>query len=48
MNTKLVLYGIIVICYFVAGTMDLFATELKRGLLAILYGTANAIIFLWR
>lgn len=48
MKVKMILYSIVVICYFVAGGMDLFAKEWRPGILAILYGLANIVIFLFR
>jgi len=42
------IYGLAVICFILAGTLDIKQMNYKEGVLAILYGIANAIIFFWR
>ena len=48
MKIKTVLYLIMVICFVIAGLIDLKDGANKQGVLALVYATANAIIFLWR
>jgi len=42
------LYGIIVGCFLVAGVLDLWACQWKLGILALLFGMMNGLIFFWR
>jgi len=45
---KFWLYVLIVCCFLVAGCLDIKDGNIKEGVIAILLGTTNAIIFLWR
>ena len=45
---KVWLYVLIVCCFLVAGCLDIKDGNIKEGVIAILLGTTNAIIFLWR
>lgn len=45
---KVWLYCVIVACFLVAGGLDIKDGNTKEGVIAILLGTTNAIIFLWR
>lgn len=47
-RAKLILYGIAVVCFLVAGLLDLHAGELKLGIVALLFAAANGVIFFWR
>ena len=42
------LYSAIIILYFAAGGVDMVNGEYKAGVIAIMFGIINAIIFLWR
>jgi hypothetical protein len=42
------LYGIAVACFFVAGALDLRSGSYKEGVIAMIFGLANALIFFWR
>ena len=49
MNTaKLVIYGIVIAGYAAAGTLDFAQGHRKLGVMAILFGIINAVIFFWR
>ena len=45
---KFWLYVVIVVCFLVAGCSDIKDGCYKEGLVAVLLGLTNAIIFLWR
>lgn len=45
---KFWLYVLVVCCFLVAGWLDIKDGNTKEGVIAILFGTTNAIIFLWR
>ncbi len=45
---KLTIYTIAALCFLVAGTMDLLVREWKLGIVSILLGFVNGIMFLWR
>jgi len=47
-DAKLVVYGIVIVGYLVAGAIDLSQGEKKLGVLALLFGVVNAVIFFWR
>jgi hypothetical protein len=47
-STKYILYGIMVLCFAIAGTMDLISGEHKSGLLAWGFAILNCMIFFWR
>jgi len=47
-TTKFVLYGVMIACLFIAGTLDAVGGNWKSAILACMYGAANAIIFFWR
>lgn len=41
-------YGLIVACFFLAGSVDLYERQWKLGTVAIGFGIMNALIFFWR
>ena len=45
---KVVLYGIAVVCFIIAGALDLTIGRCREGFAAILLGVVNGLIFLWR
>lgn len=45
---KVILYSVVVVCFLVAGVLDICQGHGKEGLVAILLGVANFLIFLWR
>ncbi len=45
---KFYLYGNIVICFAIAGGLDLASKEYKLGIVALLFAAANGVIFFWR
>ena len=47
-DAKLVIYGAIIAGYAAAGVIDLSQGEKKLGVLALLFGVVNAVIFFWR
>ena len=47
-NVKLALYGLMISCYLVAGVIDLSQGNRKLGVMALMFGLVNALIFFWR
>lgn len=47
-RTKLIVYGIVVAGYLVAGAIDLAQGHRKLGVIALIFAAANATIFFWR
>ena len=47
-SAKLVLYGIAVCCFVLAGVLDLRSGAYKEGVVALVFALANALIFFWR
>ena len=45
---KYLLYGLVVVCFMAAGTLDLVGRNWKSGILAVGFGILNALIFFWR
>lgn len=45
---KYALYCVIVGCLVIAGSLDMFQKSYKEGIVALLFATANGLIFLWR
>ena len=48
MNVKMFLYGTVVVCFSIAGTLDIKGGSYKEGIVAFLFALANGIIFFWR
>ena len=48
MNVKMVIYGIVVVCFVMAGLLDLKDGCYKEGTVALVFGLANGLIFFWR
>ncbi len=46
--SKEIIYGMAVLCFIVAGTMDFMAHEWKLGTVAMIFALANGVIFFWR
>lgn len=44
----MVLYGIAVACFVVAGTLDIARGDFKLGVTAYLFAVVNGVIFFWR
>lgn len=47
-NAKLAIYGIAVLCFVLGGAIDLSQGDRKLGVIALLFGLVNALIFFWR
>jgi len=47
-NAKLVLYGLMILCYLVAGVIELSQANRKLGVVSLLFALVNAMIFFWR
>ena len=47
-NAKFGLYGITIVCYLVAGILDLVERNTKIGILAIGFGILNFVMFFYR
>lgn len=45
---KQLLYVIIIVCFFIAGFLDVKSGNTKEGTVAVLLGITNCVIFLWR
>ena len=45
---KHALYWTIIACFVLAGALDIKAGATKEGAIALLFATANGLIFLWR
>lgn len=48
MGLHVVLYAIAVLCFLIAGVVDIVTGEYRPGVIALLFAAANALIFLWR
>lgn len=42
------IYGLMVACFFLAGMLDIKDGNYKEGVIAVLLGITNLIIFFWR
>ena len=45
---KFYLYGVVVLCFVCAGTLDLCVKQWKLGIVALLFACANGVISFWR
>lgn len=47
-TARIILYGLIALEFAAAGILDLSAGQAKLGVVALLFGLVNGIIFFWR
>ena len=45
---KATLYAIVVVCFMIAGAIDLAEGNRKLGVVALLFAVVNAVVFFWR
>jgi len=45
---KLVLYGLMILCYILAGLLDINQGQTKLGVTALMFAICNYVIFFWR
>ena len=45
---KTAIYAVVVVCFLIAGTLDISQGNWREGLVALLLGVVNFLIFLWR